>query len=142
MRSRGSAHPSGGASVVGYRFRLAGAQVVQSHYNGDTFSAGNYSALPLLDVTATLSAGGKQLVVFAINRSEQAAVDCAITLALGQFAGPVQVHCVNGADIKARNTFDNPQAVMTTVREQAASGREVAVTFEPHSVTALVCSLA
>jgi alpha-N-arabinofuranosidase len=121
---------------------LAGAQVVQSHYNGDTFSAGDYAALPLLDVTATLSADGRQLVVFAINRSEQAAVETAITLALGQFAGPVQVHCVNGADIKARNTFDEPEAVRTTVREQAASGREITVAFEPHSVTALVCPLA
>lgn len=120
---------------------LAGTQVVQSHYSGDTFSAGDAAALPLLDVTATLSADNKQLVVFAINRSEQAAVETAITLALGQFAGPVQVHTVNGADIKTRNTFDNPQAVQTTVHEQAASGREITVAFEPHSVTALVCPL-
>jgi alpha-N-arabinofuranosidase len=131
--------------TIFYPFELysnwAGANVVGSYFSGDTFSAGGHSGLPVLDTVATLSADGKQLVIFAINRSENNAVETTLSLAAGQFTGTIQAHVVNGSGIKSRNTFSDPGQVVARQNSILAEGREATVTFEPHSVTALVCPL-
>lgn len=119
--------------------RHAGSSVLNVHWDGDTFSAGDYTGLRVLDVTATLDAERKQLVLFVVNRSEQAGAETGITLAEGQFTGPVQVYTVNGADVKVVNSFDQPGRVITREDQSAPKGNTLYHTFEPHSVTALVC---
>jgi alpha-L-arabinofuranosidase len=59
----------------------------------------------------------------------------------GQFAGTVQALVVNGPDIKAENTFRQPEQVRTVQQSLCAEKHTFTVTFEPHSVTALVCAL-
>ena len=64
-----------------------------------------------------------------------------ISLADGQFAGSVQVSVVNGPDIKAENTFEKPNQVGMRETSLEASGKSFTYSFEPHSVTALVCAI-
>ena len=94
-----------------------------------------------LDVAATLDKSNKQLVVYVVNQSKEKAMETTISLASGQFNGFVRSSVVNGPDIKAENTEEKPNQV--GVREAAfkASGKSFTFTFEPHSVTALVCSV-
>ena len=122
--------------------RFAGSTALNVHWDGDTFSAGEHMGVRTLDVTATLSADRKQLVLFVVNRSEHNSAETHVSLTEGRFATPVQVHTVNGADIKTANSFDQPGQVHTWETQMAADTSTLHYTFEPHSVTVLVCPVA
>jgi alpha-L-arabinofuranosidase len=68
-------------------------------------------------------------------------METVISLDSGFFSGSVQAFVVNGPDIKAENTFDHPNRVGVSDVVTTAERREFVYTFEPHSVTALVCTL-
>ncbi len=120
---------------------LAGEAALDVHWEGDTFSGGGYTGVRVLDVSATLSHDQKRLVLFVVNRSEAAATPTEIVLTRGQFNGPVEVHTVNGPDIKSVNDFGIPPRVYTQQTAVGAAERSLHIAFEPHSVTALVCPL-
>jgi len=119
--------------------RTCGQLALDVFWYGETFSGGDCTGIRTLDVTATLDESRKQLMVYVVNRSQTEAMETTISLASGQFAGSVQVSVVNGPDIKAENTFEKPNQV--GIRETAfeAGGQSFTYSFEPHSVTALVC---
>lgn len=122
--------------------RYAGSTALNVHWDGDTFSAGDYIGLRTLDVSATLSDDKRQLSVFVVNRSETEALEAEIQLAQGSINGTVQVFTVNGANIKVQNSFEQPGQVITREGQLASSGTStLRATFEPHSVTVLVCAV-
>jgi len=90
---------------------------------------------------ATLDESRKQLVVYVVNRSQKEAMETTISLADGQFAGSVRASVVNGPDVKAENTFKKPNQVGIRETTLEASGKSFTYSFEPHSVTALVCAV-
>jgi alpha-N-arabinofuranosidase len=125
--------------------RTCGQLALDVFWNGDTFS-GNYlgrtfPGIRTLDVTATLDEAHKQLVVYVVNQSKNKAMDTTVSLTSGQFTGNVKVSIVNGPDIKSENTHEKPNQVMTRETTLKASGKSLTLTFEPHSVTAMVCSV-
>jgi alpha-N-arabinofuranosidase len=121
--------------------RTCGNIALDVFWKCDTFSAGNYSALRKLDVSATLDEAKKSLTVFVVNRSKTDAIETTVSLDCASFAGDVQVHVVNGPDIKAENSFSQPNQVSVTTAVIPVERNQLTYTFEPHSVTALVCSL-
>jgi alpha-N-arabinofuranosidase len=131
--------------TIFYPFELysqfAGSTALDVHWDGDTFSAGDHTGIRTLDVTATLDAERKQLAIFVVNRSEKDSAETTVSLAEGRFNGAVQVYTVNGADVNTENSFAQPGAVHTWERQVAPESNSLRVTFEPHSVTALVCPL-
>jgi alpha-N-arabinofuranosidase len=110
-------------------------------WQGDTFTGGEYTGVRTLDVSATLDESQKQLVVYVVNRSLTEDMETTIQLTTGSFTGQVKAFTVNGPDIKAENTFDTPNEVGTRENTLAAEGQSLNYTFEPHSVTALVCAI-
>ena len=106
-------------------------------WNGDTFSGGDHTGIRTLDVSATTDAAGKQLSVFVVNRSQTDAIETTLSLQVGEFAGVVRVAVVNGPDIKAENSFEQPDQVAVSESQHYASGKDYVHVFEPHSVTAL-----
>ena len=122
--------------------RTCGSMALDVFWKCDTFSGGAYTGVRLLDVSATLDEGEQTLTVFAVNRSQSEAIETTISLECGCFSGPVRAYVVNGSDIKASNTFENPHRVGTSETEYEASDETTfTYTFEPHSVTALVFAL-
>jgi len=121
--------------------RTCGQQALDVFWKGETFDGGEYTSIRTLDVSATLDESRKQLVVYVINRSQTEAMETTISLTAGQFAGNVQASVVNGPDIKAENTFEKPNQVGTRETTLKASGQSLTYSFEPHSVTALVCAV-
>ena len=121
--------------------RTCGQQALDVFWDGETFDGGEYTGIRTLDITATLDESHKQLVVYVVNRSQTEAMETTISLTAGQFAGSVRAYVVNGPDVKAENTFEKPNQV--GIRETAleASGKSFTYSFEPHSVTALVCAV-
>jgi alpha-N-arabinofuranosidase len=125
--------------------RTCGQLALDVFWYGDTFSGNylnrSYTGIRTLDVTATLDEAHKQLVVYIVNQSKDEAMDTNISLASGQFMGNIKMSIVNGPDVKSENTYKNPNQVVTRETTLKASGKSLTMTFEPHSVTALVCAV-
>jgi alpha-N-arabinofuranosidase len=121
--------------------RTCGNLALDPWWEGDTFSGGAYRGVRILDVSASLEENKKRLTVYVINRSRTKEMETVLQLAAGGFQGMISAHTVNGPGIKAENTFASPDKVKTRETTLTAAGREVNYTFEPHSVTALVCDI-
>ncbi len=121
---------------------LCGPTALDIHWDGDTFEGGEHTGLRVLDVTATLNADKKELVLFVINRSEDTAAETHIRLINGQFADTAQVRVTNGPHIKAKNTFETPEQVVTHHDQVQTNTNQLTLAFEPHSVTAVICPIA
>ena len=121
--------------------RTCGNIALDPFWKGDTFSADDHTALRTLDVSASLNEADKSLTVFVVNRSQTDALETTVSLDSGDFAGDVQAHVINGPDIKATNSFAQPHQVRTKTAALTAERRQFVHSFEPHSITALVCSL-
>ena len=125
--------------------RTCGQLALDVFYSGDTFSGTYlgriYKGIRTLDVTATLDESHKQLVVYVVNQSKDKAMETDISLISGEFTGNVKVSVINGPGIKSENTEEKPDQVV--IRETAikAAGKSFNYTFEPHSITALVCAV-
>lgn len=122
--------------------RTCGNIALDPFWKGDTFSADDHTALRTLDVSASLNEADKSLTVFVVNRSQTDALETTVSLDSGCFAGDVQAHVVNGPDIKATNSFAHPHQVGTKTAALTAERSQLIHSFEPHSITALVCPLA
>jgi len=121
--------------------RTCGQIALDVWWQGETFSGGEYIGIRTLDVSATLDEAQRQLVLYVVNRSRTEAMETAILLTTGRFTGSIRAFVVNGPDIKAENTFDTPNAVGTSENTLTAKGQSLTYTFEPHSVTVLVCAI-
>ncbi len=119
---------------------LCGSVALDPFWMGETFEGGGRTGVRVLDVTATLN--GRELVVFIVNRSTEAS-DAEIKLDEGRFTGEVVRNVIGGPGIKAKNTFESPETVITReLPPLKAEGQTLTVTLEPHSVTALRCKIA
>ena len=107
-------------------------------WKGDTFSGGDFTGVRTLDVSATIDSAGKKLSVFVVNRSQTDAIETTVTLQSGQYTGELRAAVVNGPDIKAENSFGQPEQVALRESRNRAEGKDYVHVFEPHSVTALV----
>ncbi len=119
--------------------KTCGNQALDVWWEGDTFSGGIYTGVRTLDVSATIDEVKKKLIVYVVNRDKSRAMETTIQLTGGEFDDEIMVYTVNGLDIKAENTFATPEKVITRQKPLKAGGRSLTYTFEPHSVTALVC---
>jgi alpha-N-arabinofuranosidase len=125
--------------------RTCGQIALDVFWKSDTFSGtyGNrsYAGIRTLDVAATLDKTRKQLVVYVINQEKEKTMEATISLTDGLFTGNVQLHVINGPDLKSKNTEEKPDTVGVKKTSLQVSGKSFAFTFEPHSVTALVCAV-
>jgi alpha-N-arabinofuranosidase len=67
--------------------------------------------VPYLDAVASLSRDGKWLSLAVINRHAARELEAEITLAGAQLTGDVQAYVLDGPDMGARNSVDEPERV-------------------------------
>jgi alpha-N-arabinofuranosidase len=125
--------------------RTCGQLALDVLWYGDTFSGTyrnrTYTGIRILDVTATLDKARKQLVVYVVNQSKKEAMETTISLTSGEFAGDIKASIINGPDIKAENTEEKPNQVGVRENTLKVTGKSFTFTFEPHSITALMCGI-
>jgi alpha-N-arabinofuranosidase len=125
--------------------RTCGQESVDVYWSGETFSGKylnhEYNGVRALDVTATLDKQKKQLMVYVVNQSKDKALETTISLTSGVFNGNVTASVVNGPDVKSENTAENPHQVGLRETVVKADGKAFVYTFEPHSITALMCEI-
>ncbi len=98
-----------------------------------------FDDVPYLNVSAALDNGS--LVINAVNRSRERAIETDFEAQDKQFSGAVAVSEVNGPDIKSENDFDKA-TVKVAERSVAAEPRRFRYSVPPHSYTMLKVKLA
>jgi alpha-N-arabinofuranosidase len=125
--------------------RTCGQLTLDVFWYGDTFSDTykdrSYSGISILDVSATLDIARKQLVLYVVNQSKDKAMETTISLDSGAFKGNIKVSVINGPNTKAENTEEKPSQIGIRDTDINVSGKSFTFNFEPHSITAFVCSV-
>jgi alpha-L-arabinofuranosidase len=109
--------------------------------DGPGYQSKNFGHVSYLDASAILN--GKQLSVFASNRSLEESMDLAVRLGDAQIGKLVNAEIVTGKDPKASNTFDDPNAIVSKPFKEAMISNGVAtLKLPPLSVVAATFELA
>lgn len=114
-------------------------QALDLFVESPTYDSKTYGTAKYLDVSAAHNNG--TLLVNVVNRNQSKAMAADVELQDKQFGGEVEVHEVNGPDIKAENDFGKT-VVKTERKSAAAKGNRLQYTFPPHSFTMLKVKLA
>ena len=99
-------------------------------------------AVPYLEAAGSLSADGKRLSLAVINRHATEALEAEIAVANAKLIGHVQAHVLDGPDMGARNSVEEPERVGIVDGGSASATSPLLWRFAPHSATVLVCELA
>ena len=92
------------------------------------YTAGGKENIPYIDFAAVISEDEKELAVFVVNRSLDES--CSIDLSLSGYENyrPVQHIAIEGDDLKAVNTADEPNNIVPAEKSVAEG-----ITLSPHS---------
>lgn len=92
------------------------------------YAAGGKENIPYVDSAAVISEDGKELAVFVVNRSLDES--CLIDLSLSGYENyrPVQHIAIEGDDLKAVNTADEPNNIVPAEKSVSEG-----ITLSPHS---------
>jgi alpha-N-arabinofuranosidase len=91
----------------------------------------------LLDAVATRDAAARQLTLAVVNRDRDRSHRASIELAGGGVTGDVLAAEVNGPDVGATNSFEQPRLVAVQERVLGLAGRRFEYDFPAHSLTVL-----
>jgi alpha-N-arabinofuranosidase len=91
----------------------------------------------LLDVAATRDGDGRTLVLGVVNRALDQELTARVELGGGARVRAGVAYEVNGADVKATNSFEAPENVSVVERRLGVEGAVLEHTFPAHSVTVL-----
>jgi alpha-N-arabinofuranosidase len=91
----------------------------------------------LLDAVATRDEAGHTLAIAVVNRHRDRDLPATVDLGRTTITGPVTSWEINGPDVAATNSFDDPRAVDVRERRLAGRGPTLDHTFPAHSVTLL-----
>lgn len=106
------------------------------HLSGPTYDAGEYRAVPYLDVSTVYRADTRELVINVLNRHPEQAIETTILNQTGTLTGPLTVYEVNGSALTDENSVAG-EKVKTVQKSFPTSGNVVRYRFPAHSVTVL-----
>jgi alpha-N-arabinofuranosidase len=96
----------------------------------------------LLDAVATRDDSGRRLTLAVVNRDRDASHAATVDLVGAAASGGSIVAEVNGPDVGAMNSFEQPRLVDVKERKVELAGSRVHYEFPAHSITVLRMSLA
>jgi alpha-N-arabinofuranosidase len=91
--------------------------------------------VPFLDVVATYDAAKRQVAVFALNRDLANERELALTFEDITPSAVLAVETITGPDLKAFNTFENPNKVVSTRLDGVKAGANMSVKLPARSYT-------
>jgi alpha-N-arabinofuranosidase len=91
--------------------------------------------VPFLDVVATYDAQEKRIAVFALNRDLESERELALSFDDITPSKVLACETVTGPDLKAFNTFENPNKVVTSKLDAAKAGARMTVKLPARSYT-------
>lgn len=82
-----------------------------------SYNAGDLQNIPYIDSAAVISEDENELAVFVVNRSLDSECELSINLLGGNNYRPCQHIALEGDDLKAINTADEPENVIPVVKD-------------------------
>jgi alpha-N-arabinofuranosidase len=101
----------------------------------------NLGPFKLLDVSATRDETGRAVTLGIVNRHQRDAISTTIEIGGDVSISSATAYEVNGEDVKVRNSFDRPDAVVVHERHLAVNGASFEITLPAHSVTVVRLAL-
>jgi alpha-N-arabinofuranosidase len=92
-------------------------------------------------VVATYDAAKKQVAVFALNRDLSGERELALTFEDITPSGVLAVETITGPDLKAFNTFEEPNKVVATKLDGVRAGAKMSVKLPARSYTVIHLSV-
>jgi alpha-N-arabinofuranosidase len=123
-------------TVDGERYALAPGQETDAS-GGRVHHVADLGPFTLIDAAASVDEAGREISVALINRDRDRDLPAAIEIAGAEVTGPVRGWEVNGPDVSAMNSFEEPRRV--DVRETRATARPGGLDYvcPAHSITIL-----
>lgn len=112
----------------------AHGQSLETFVQCDTYDAGDYKAVPYLDISNVYNPATGELVINVVNRHLEKAIETTIQSQFGKFAGKAVVSEVNSGDLKDENTVD-AQKVKVAEKQADTKPDQFTYTFPAHSFT-------
>jgi hypothetical protein len=100
--------------------------------SGRVHHVSDLGPLTLLDASATTDADGRQVTLAVVNRDR--GIVATVDLGGAAFAGEIAMAEVNGPDVAAVNSFDDPRAVEVREHRRALEAQRFEHRFPAHSV--------
>lgn len=111
-----------------YTSRYGRGTAVKTFCICDSYAAGDKKNIPYVDTAAVLSEDEKELTIFAVNRSLDNECELSLEMLGGDAYHAYQHIAMEGDDLKAINTADEPDKVVPIVKELAEK-----IVLAPHS---------
>jgi alpha-N-arabinofuranosidase len=89
--------------------------------------------VPFVDVVATYDAAAKRVAVFALNRDLSNERELALDFEDFTPTSVIAAETVTGSDLKAFNTFDDPNKVVATTLDGIKAGGKMTIKLPPRS---------
>jgi alpha-N-arabinofuranosidase len=121
--------------VSGETYDLLPAQETEGP--GRVHHVSDLGPFTLLDASATTDAAGRQVTLAVVNRDRDRDIVATVDLGEAALVGEIGVAEVNGPDVAAVNSFENPRAVDVREHRRALAGRRFEHRFPAHSVSVL-----
>lgn len=124
--------------------RLAGSRSLSSRVSCGSFDSPRIGRIPplkevpVLDCSATMSSDGESVTIFVINRHMTDDIEADILLEGFEPGGEVGVHCLNGPDARAENSYEDDEVVCVSEASLDAGDVLPRYRFPAHSATAFV----
>ncbi len=109
-------------------------QSLETFVQCDTYDAGDYKAIPYLDISNVYNPATGELIINVVNRHLDKAIETTIQSQYGKFAGKANVSEVNSGDLKDENTVD-AQKVKVAEKQAETKPDQFTYTFPAHSFT-------
>ena len=107
------------------------------HAAGLRFDFAREAEVPYLDVVATYDAKEKRVAVFALNRDLTSERELALNFEDIAPSKVLACETVTGPDLKAFNTFENPNKVVSTRLDAGKAGAKMSVKLPARSYTVI-----
>ncbi len=120
------------------------SETFDTHDNGGPRGLGSLSGVPYIDAQATLreDGAGRTLCIAVVNRHKDEPIECSIRLDGFSTGATAKVFELTGSSPSARNTVEDPSAVVVKSGSCNLSGVDFIHTFSARSATVLEIPLA
>jgi alpha-L-arabinofuranosidase len=121
--------------VTGETFDLAPPQETESF--GRVHHVSDLGPFTLLDAAATCDTGGRRVMIAVVNRDRDRDQLATVDLGRARVMGGIAVAEVNGPEVGAMNSFEEPRVVDVQERRADVAGERFEHRFPAHSVSVL-----
>jgi alpha-N-arabinofuranosidase len=108
---------------------------IDTYVECEPFNTEKCQGIPFLDVTSAYSEETKTVYINVVNRHQDKTITAELINSSGPFTGKAETQLLNAVSLEEPFTYDKQEQYKPVVKEMAAKGNKISVTFPAHSFT-------